>query len=108
MVVDEFATKLNCLSQKLPLKYLGLPLGASLSRKLTWKPVVEKFKKKLSGWKRRVSSFAGRVTLIKSMLSALPVYYMSLFKMPDCVAKEIDRIQASFYGVIQNTIGRSI
>ncbi|XP_028074331.1 uncharacterized protein LOC114276709 [Camellia sinensis] len=94
--VDEFARKLNCLSTKLPLKYLGLPLGASPSRRLTWRPVVENFKKKLTGWKRRVLSFAGRVTLIKSVLSALPVYYMSLFKIPACVAKELDRIQASF------------
>lgn len=94
--VNEFAGKLNCLSSKLPLKYLGLPLGASPSRRLTWRPVIEKFKKKLSGWKRRVLSFAGRVTLIKSVLSALPVYYMSLFKIPECVAKEMDRIQASF------------
>lgn len=56
---------------------------------------MEKFKK-LSGWKRRVLSFAGRVTLIKSVLSALPVYYMSLFNMLEGVAKEIDRIQSSF------------
>ncbi|KAL7177287.1 hypothetical protein ACSBR2_030606 [Camellia fascicularis] len=94
--VEEFATKLNCSSQKLPLKYLGLPLGASPSRRLTWRPVVEKFRKKLSGWKRRMLSFAGRVTLIKSVLSALPIYYMSLFKMPEGVAKEIDRIESSF------------
>lgn len=96
VVVEEFATKLNCSSQKLPLKYLGLPLGASPSRRLTWRPVVEKFKKKLSGWKRRVLSFDGRVTLIKSILSASHVYYMSLFKIPEGVAKEIDRIQSSF------------
>ncbi|XP_028110486.1 uncharacterized protein LOC114308998 [Camellia sinensis] len=72
VVVKEFAAKLHCSSQKLPLKYLGLPLGASPSRRVTWRPVVEKFKKKLSGWKRRVLSFAGRVTLIKSVLSTLP------------------------------------
>ncbi|XP_028069521.1 uncharacterized protein LOC114272052 [Camellia sinensis] len=95
-LVEEFAAKLNCLSKKLPLKYLGLPLGASPSRRLTWRPVVENFKKKLSSWKRRILSFAGIVTHIKSVLSALPVYYMSFFKMPECVSKEIDRIQASF------------
>ncbi|XP_028080961.1 uncharacterized protein LOC114282478 [Camellia sinensis] len=49
VLVDEFAAKLNCLSKKLPLKYLGLPLGASHSRRLTWRSVVENFKKKLSG-----------------------------------------------------------
>lgn len=41
-------------------------------------------------------SYAGRVTMIKSVLSSLPVYYLSLFKMPECVAKIVDRLQASF------------
>lgn len=26
----------------------------------------------------------------------MPVYYMSLFKIPECVAKELDKIQARF------------
>ncbi|GMP57019.1 hypothetical protein CsSME_00021277 [Camellia sinensis var. sinensis] len=34
-LVAEFATKLNCLSHKLLLNYLGLPLGANLCRKQT-------------------------------------------------------------------------
>lgn len=57
---------------------------------------MDRFKKKLSGWKRRLLSYAGRVTLIKSVLSSLPIYFMSLFKIPECVAKEIDKIQARF------------
>lgn len=95
-VVEEFAAKLNCLSHKLPIKYLGLPLGANPSRKQVWQPVVERIKKKLSGWKRRLLSYAGRVTLIKYVLSSLPIFYMSLFKIPVCAAKEIDKIQARF------------
>lgn len=35
-LVKEFAKKLNCLSQKLPLTYLGLPLGANPRRRSTW------------------------------------------------------------------------
>lgn len=41
-------------------------------------------------------SFAGRVTLIKSVLSSLPIYYLSLFRLPNSVGKEIDKIQAAF------------
>lgn len=57
-LVKENANRLNCHSQKLPLKYLGLPLGANLRRKSTWQPVVDKFKKKLALWKIRCLSFA--------------------------------------------------
>ncbi|XP_028073785.1 uncharacterized protein LOC114276193 [Camellia sinensis] len=95
-LTKEFAKKLNCLSQKLPLTYLSLPLGANPRRSNTWKPVVEKYKKKLASWKRRYLSFAGRLTLIKSALSSLPVYFLSIFKMPVGVAKTIDRIQSNF------------
>lgn len=95
-LVKEFANSLNCLTQSLPLSYLGLPLGANPRKKSTWKPVVEKFKKKLASWKRRFLSFAGRVTLIKSGLSNLPVYFLSIFKLPVGVAKTIDRIQSNF------------
>ncbi|XP_028059460.1 uncharacterized protein LOC114263159 [Camellia sinensis] len=41
---QEFATSLNCHNQILPLKYLGLPLGASPSRRRTWQPVIDKCK----------------------------------------------------------------
>ena len=73
-----------------------MPLSASPSRKKSWKPIVDKVKLKLTGWKRRLLSFAGRLTLIKAGLSNLPVYYLSLFKMPAGIAKEIERIQAAF------------
>lgn len=41
-------------------------------------------------------SFAGRLTLIKSVLASLPIYYMSIFKMPKGVANKINRLQAAF------------
>ncbi|CAL5344958.1 unnamed protein product [Camellia sinensis] len=55
----EFADMFNCLHQSLPLKYLGLPLGANPRRKRTWQPVLAKCKLRLASWKRRFLSFAG-------------------------------------------------
>ncbi|XP_028069007.1 uncharacterized protein LOC114271593 [Camellia sinensis] len=43
-LVKVFANRLHCHSQKLPLKYLGLPLEANPRRKSTWQPVVDNFK----------------------------------------------------------------
>ena len=34
--------------------------------------------------------------MIKSVLSSLPIYYMSIFKIPEKVASEMDKIQARF------------
>lgn len=41
-------------------------------------------------------SFAGRLILVKTVTSALSVYYLSLFKMPQRVASELDKLQATF------------
>lgn len=89
-------TKLNCKCQKLPIKYLGLPLGVNTKRSNSWQPVVDKIKSKLILSERKLLSFAGRVTLIKYVLSNLPCYYLSLFKLPKGVAKTIDGMQATF------------
>ncbi|XP_028102778.1 uncharacterized protein LOC114302018 [Camellia sinensis] len=91
-----FADTLNCKVHGLPLKFLGLPLGANPGRKSTWKPVLDKVRSRLAGWKRRLISFAGRLTLIKFVLYSLPNYYLSMFKMPSGVAREIERLEASF------------
>lgn len=46
--VLNFSAMLNCKIQKLPLMYLGLPLGANPRKKSTWQPVVDKVRKKFS------------------------------------------------------------
>jgi hypothetical protein len=49
-----------------------------------------------AGWKKLYLSKGGRLTLIKSTLSNLPTYYMSLFPVPMSVAKRIEKIQREF------------
>ncbi|CAL5328668.1 unnamed protein product [Camellia sinensis] len=94
--IEGLAHRLNCLSKRLPFNFLGLPLGANPRRKSTWNPILDKVSKRLSSWKRKLLSFAGRLTLIKSVLSNLPLYFLSLFKMPIGVNKALRKIQAKF------------
>lgn len=47
-------------------------------------------------WKRRHISFGARIALIKSVIVNLPIYFMSLFKMPSCVVNELEKIQSRF------------
>ena len=61
--------------------------------------MLDKIKRRLSDWKVNLLSKASRAVLIKSMLSNLPMYYLSLFRMPKTVVKEIFAIQRrSFWG----------
>ncbi|XP_077223464.1 uncharacterized protein LOC143857077 [Tasmannia lanceolata] len=47
-------------------------------------------------WKRKYISFGGRITLVKAALANMPVYYMSLFKIPAKVALRIEKLQRVF------------
>lgn len=61
-----------------------------------WKPVVDKVKNRLGAWQNRYISLGGRVTLLKSVLWSLPIFYMSLYKMPMGVRNEIERLMKVF------------
>ena len=78
------------------MTYLGMPLGSSYKSPSIWNPILERMEKKLSGWKRLYLSKGGRLTLLKSTLSSLPTYYLSLFTIPKAVAIRLERIQRNF------------
>ncbi|KAJ4839691.1 hypothetical protein Tsubulata_006579 [Turnera subulata] len=85
----ELAGRLHSRVDNFPLNYLGYQLGANMKRATAWKPVVDKLAKRLACWKGKFLSIGGRVTLIKSVLTGLPIYLMSLFKVPVGVLKKM-------------------
>ena len=92
----ELASIFHCRVGSLPLKYLGMPLGTSFKTAFIWNPILEKMEKKLSGWKRLYLSKGGRLTLLRSTLSSLPTYFLSLFTIPKVVAARMESIQRNF------------
>ena len=70
----------------------GMPLGTLYKTTSIWNPILERMEKKLSGWKRLFLSNGGRLTLLKSTLSSLPAYYLSLFIVPKVVAIRLECI----------------
>ena len=84
--LDSLVEIMGCKTAQLPVNYLGLPLGAKFKSKAIWDPILEKMERKLASWKRMYLSKGGRLTLIKSTLSNLPTYFLSLFPIPVAVA----------------------
>lgn len=57
---------------------------------------MEKILRKLSSWNGTWVSFGGRITLIKSVLSSLMIFTLSIYKAPKKVIKEINQVQSNF------------
>ena len=87
--IELLVAVLGCKQGPLPMKYLGLPFGAKFKDKTIWNPILEKMERKLAGWKKLYLSKGGRVTLIKSTLSNLPTYFLSLFPILASMANRI-------------------
>jgi hypothetical protein len=47
-----------------------------------WKHVEERFQKRLNYWRSKLLSVGGRPVLINSVLSSLPMFKFSFFKVP--------------------------
>ncbi|KAL0312371.1 UNVERIFIED_CONTAM: hypothetical protein Sradi_5636400 [Sesamum radiatum] len=80
----------------LPLRYLGLPLLASRLSVADCHPIIQKIEARIRGWDGILLSFAGRVQLIKSVLSALQVYWAMAFILPKHVIKDIEKRLRNF------------
>ena len=91
------ASQVGCRHSTCPFTYLGFPLCDHMNKCSAWKPVMDKIQSRLATWKAKTLSRAGRLTLIKSVLNNLPIYYMSMFKMPKAVASRIVSIQRNFF-----------
>ena len=92
----ELASELGCKIGSFPTSYLGLPLEAKHKALGVWDSIEERYRKRLAAWKTQYISKGGRITLIRSTLSSLPIYYLSLFRMPQKVCARLERIQRQF------------
>ena len=79
-----------------PSSYLGLSLGGNLRFVSFWNPTCDKICKRLEVWKKGFFLKAGRLTLIKSVLSGILVYYLLWFKSPSLVCKSIEKYMRDF------------
>ena len=73
-----FASILNCDIMKVHFSYLGVLVGGNHKRCAFWDGVITKIRNRLSAWKGKTLSLAGRLCLIKSVLTSLPLFYVSI------------------------------
>lgn len=88
----KIASIIGCKIGTFPDSYLGLPLCQGLAPNSFWVNLVEKFHNKLARWKGAFLSQAGKLQLLKASLQSLPIYAMSLFKIPIKIVEKLERI----------------
>jgi hypothetical protein len=65
----------------MPFTYLGLPLGTTKPLVKDFMPILSRIEKRLMGI-IPFASYAGRLTLVNAILSALPTYHICVLAMP--------------------------
>lgn len=93
----EIAGIFNCKKGSFPFNYLGIPITLGRMKNRDWFPLIDKVEKKLPCWKGYTLSRGGRLTLINSVLSSIPSYWMSYFFLPCWVVDRIDQIIRAFF-----------
>nr|GEU29489.1 RNA-directed DNA polymerase, eukaryota, reverse transcriptase zinc-binding domain protein [Tanacetum cinerariifolium] len=68
-----------------------------MSQKLAWAKTVQKLHSRLSNWKVKTLSIGSRLTLLKSVLGAFPLYDMSIYKVLKGVMNEMEAIRSKFF-----------
>ncbi|XP_057418950.1 uncharacterized protein LOC130713176 [Lotus japonicus] len=77
-------------------KYLGFPIYKGRARREDFQFVVDRVTSRLATWKVNLLNKPARVTLAKSVLTAIPVYVMQLNWLPQAVCDNLDAVVRRF------------
>ncbi|XP_075638407.1 uncharacterized protein LOC142610480 [Castanea sativa] len=59
--------------------------------------IIDRIQSKLQSWKGKLLSRAGKLTLIKSVMQAMPIYAMSVHLLPKETCNRIDKLMRDFW-----------
>ncbi|GJV17737.1 RNA-directed DNA polymerase, eukaryota [Tanacetum coccineum] len=96
-IVHQGASRIGCEVMKTPFKYLGIMVGDHMSRCSAWSNSIQKVRTRLPKWKVKTLSIGGRFTLLKSVLGAIPIYNLSIYKAPKRVLHDMEMVRSKFF-----------
>ena len=77
-------------------KYLGIPIFKFSPRAAHWLPLLDKMKLRIHAWEATWLNLAGKVVLLKYVLTSLPIYQNSILLAPKTMNLEIDGLLRIF------------
>ncbi|XP_017239669.1 uncharacterized protein LOC108212453 [Daucus carota subsp. sativus] len=95
--LQSWAEEIGCQIGFDSFNYLGLDLARSPYNIQFWDPLVSRVRNKLSEWKSKAISLAGKVVLLQAVLDSLPIYWFNMFLIPRAVENNLEKIRRSFF-----------
>lgn len=80
----------------LPVRYLGVPLCTKKLSLLNCEVLLQQIKSRLSSWSAKALSFAGRLLLIKTVITGITTFWCSTFILPQACVKRINSLCGVF------------
>ncbi|CDY18467.1 BnaA04g21200D [Brassica napus] len=80
----------------LPVRYLGVPLCTKKLSMLHCEVLMQQIKSRLSSWSTKSLSFAGRLLLIKTVITGIMTFWCSTFILPQACVKRINSLCGVF------------
>ncbi|GAA0160574.1 reverse transcriptase [Lithospermum erythrorhizon] len=80
----------------MPFTYLGIPIYKGKKQIFLFDGLIEKIREKLQSWGSNFLSFGGRIALLQSVLTTLPMYFLQVMQMPAAVYNKIEIIFNKF------------
>ena len=76
--------------------YLRVPIFKACPKPSNWIPIVDKIKARVNSWGASWLNPAGKVFLIKALLSIIPIYQCSILLAPKGIISLIEKTCRSF------------
>jgi hypothetical protein len=87
-----FAQVFCCKIGQFPFKYLGVPLHYAKLQ-----PVIDTIMKGIAGWRGKLLSYRGKLTLLQACIASIPLYLLSVIKFPKWAINMINSQMAHFF-----------
>ena len=88
---------LNCKLGSWPMRYLGIPISDSKLGASDFGGLKQKMSKRLDPWRGKHLSSGGKLVLLNSCLSSLPMFLMGFYLLPKGLHKWMDSLRSKFF-----------
>lgn len=95
--LQEIVTASGCCIKELPITYLGLPLSLVALTKAQLQPLIDNIAAQLPTWRASLLKRDGRLVLVNSKLTAMPIFHMMALDLPPWFFKCVHKLRHGFF-----------